>query len=129
MVIVWEDDFKIPIYKQYIKLIITNNIPLWIEEAGITPTEDPRRSGAIILNCLDIPSIPVDFIILFDIDCLYEGKVAHESLHLTAQIMREIGMPLTIDSEEAYAYLIEYISNVIRKKLIKYKQSNGYTNT
>lgn len=35
--------------------------------------------------------------------------VAHEALHATAYIMRFVGIRFTKSSEEAYAYLLQYI--------------------
>lgn len=35
--------------------------------------------------------------------------IAHEALHATAYIMRYVGIRFTKSSEEAYAYLLQYI--------------------
>lgn len=38
------------------------------------------------------------------------ATLAHETLHATAFIMRKAGVPFSTDTEEAYAYLIGYIT-------------------
>ena len=45
------------------------------------------------------------------------GILQHEIFHATDQILRYIGINLTDDSDEAYAYLIEYITREVYKKL------------
>lgn len=42
--------------------------------------------------------------------------VAHETLHATAHMLRQIGMPLTPDSEEAYTYLQQYLIKEIANR-------------
>lgn len=48
---------------------------------------------------------------------LYPGytaeDIAHEAVHATARHFRYIGQPLTIDSEESYAYMVGWITKVI----------------
>jgi hypothetical protein len=50
------------------------------------------------------------------------GTLAHEALHATCHILRLSGVPLTIESEEAYTYLQGYI---IRKIAWKGWAKNG----
>lgn len=45
------------------------------------------------------------------------GNLAHEIFHAVEFIMERIGMRLTIDSDEAYAYLIGYITKEVYKRL------------
>ncbi len=42
-------------------------------------------------------------------DSGYCGWIAHEAMHLTTEICRQIETPLTAQTEEIYAYLLEYI--------------------
>lgn len=44
------------------------------------------------------------------------STISHESLHITAQLLRTSGMMLTIASEEAYAYLIGFIAKKIESR-------------
>ena len=43
-------------------------------------------------------------------------QLHHEVFHAVAWIMRDIGMAMTEPSEEAYAYLMDYIVRLIRKR-------------
>lgn len=42
-------------------------------------------------------------------DSGYCGWVAHECMHLTTEILRQVETPLLPETEEVYAYLLEYI--------------------
>lgn len=44
-------------------------------------------------------------------------SVVHESLHLTAHVLRKAGLSLCEDSEEAYTYLHGYIVTEILRKI------------
>ena len=45
-----------------------------------------------------------------------EDILLHELFHVVALIMRKIGVKLTEESEEAYAYLNQYLFNEVKKK-------------
>ena len=45
------------------------------------------------------------------------GVLQHEIFHAADQTLRYMGFKLTNDSDEAYAYLIEYITREVYKKL------------
>lgn len=45
------------------------------------------------------------------------GTLAHEIFHIAYFILNKSGMPLTEDSEEAYAYLIDYLTKIIYSKI------------
>lgn len=47
----------------------------------------------------------------------WHGQLAHEIFHAVEFIMERIGMKLTFDSDEAYAYLIGHITTEIFKRL------------
>jgi len=50
------------------------------------------------------------------------GCIAHEVFHATTFIMRRVGMKLKLDvSDEAYAYLIGFLTKEIHTKLKLYK--------
>lgn len=42
-------------------------------------------------------------------DSAYCGWVAHECMHLATEILRQVETPLLPETEEVYAYLLEYI--------------------
>lgn len=41
------------------------------------------------------------------------GTLAHEAFHVTYDILKRVGIPLSNDSEEAYSYLIGYITECV----------------
>jgi hypothetical protein len=43
------------------------------------------------------------------------GIVAHEALHAVVFLFKKIGIDFTYESEEAYAYTLEYLTNQILK--------------
>lgn len=45
--------------------------------------------------------------------------MVHECSHAVMETMRRIGMPLTVESEEAYTYLLDYIVRNILEQFIK----------
>ncbi len=49
------------------------------------------------------------------------GTVAHEVFHLAHHTLAKYGFKLDYSSEEAYAYLIQYVVNEIMAKLFKWK--------
>lgn len=48
------------------------------------------------------------------------STVAHESFHATAKVMYDIGSNLSDESEEPYAYLVGYITNLVVMTLQAY---------
>ena len=52
-----------------------------------------------------------------------DGTIAHEALHTVGQLMRDRGLKLTEDSEEAYCYLIEWVVDYVHKAIDKHKKS------
>lgn len=52
----------------------------------------------------------------YDISC-----IAHEAFHLTYSILTQVGVKLTKESEEAFAYLISYLTNEIAERLLHLK--------
>lgn len=115
-----EETFKIPIYGYKVLLAIVEDIDEYCEDLKLEIKSD--KCKAIII------AIENKFILVFQKDRLHENLIVHESFHLTAQVMRLIGCSLTDESEEAYAYLQEWIYKTVRFKTIKFKQ-NGNTDT
>lgn len=60
----------------------------------------------------------------------FNQTLLHECFHLTAQVMRACGVELTRESEEAYAYYMEWVFNECltrRNKFIEKQQQVGAT--
>lgn len=53
----------------------------------------------------------------FDEDPVHYGFLAHEIFHAVEFVMERIGMKLCIKSDEAYAYLVQYLTTQIYTKL------------
>jgi len=64
-------------------------------------TTHKMRSGCILIRFKD------------DID--NPGIVAHEALHAVVFLFKKIGIDFAYESEEAYAYTLEYLTNQILK--------------
>lgn len=47
----------------------------------------------------------------------WHGNLAHEVFHSVEFIMERVGMKLTIESDESYAYLIGYLTTEIYKRI------------
>lgn len=64
-------------------------------------TTHKLKTGAILIRFRD------------DIDDA--GIVAHEALHAVVYLFKKIGIEFAYESEEAYAYTLEYLTNQILK--------------
>lgn len=64
------------------------------------------NGSKFILRLKDYPSTNDDY-----------SYLQHEIFHIVAFIMEKITMPLTDESSEAYAYLIQYLTKKIYDKL------------
>jgi hypothetical protein len=107
-------------FDQNSKVIITNDTLLalkYVREQGhdTTITKADFESRGICFFFEDyspimwLPSIPVT---------PEETAIAnHELMHLTVNIMNWAGVPLTEESEEAYAYELQYLSNQFYQKI------------
>ncbi len=57
-------------------------------------------------------------IVEYPVSCLDYGNLQHEIFHAVTFIMDRIGMKLVVEeSDEAYAYLVSYITTEIYKKI------------
>lgn len=50
-------------------------------------------------------------------DKLNFGLIAHELFHCVSYIMKHVDIPLSEESEEAYTYLIGYLTEMIHREL------------
>ena len=67
-------------------------------------------TNASIIRLKELPQTPADF-----------GTLAHEIFHIVTFIMDRVGMKLAIEvSDEAYSYLIGYLTEQIYKATNKY---------
>ncbi|WP_270546562.1 hypothetical protein [Butyricimonas paravirosa] len=71
-------------------------------------------TGQLVLYMPNVPKRIDDFVTL-----------NHEIFHCTILILKRIGVSLSDDSEEAYAYLYEYITKMIYSKTAKFSSSSS----
>jgi hypothetical protein len=76
---------------------------------------DDNSNGAITLTAGN------KFAIVLRKNHLFVPEIAHEIFHAVCAIMRYVGMTLTEESEEAYAYANDYILEECIKKLTRLK--------
>lgn len=108
--------FKVPMYNYDISIILTDDLEVYCREQLSHEVE-----VCPIANVFDFrgKDYPVDFLVVFTPKAKGEDTIAHEVFHLTARIMRYIGCPLTEETEEPYAYLQDYLTRVIKNKLLR----------
>ena len=98
--------FKIPIYNIKVKMVICKSIGDYCERNFDRDVGEPR---AILFNFLKCKK-DYDFLLLLHEDDLGEEIINHETFHLTYKILKFVGVKLSDNSEEAFAYLNDYIS-------------------
>lgn len=92
----------------------------WIEKNqdrdDLKPNHKPKEGGGYLYT-----QLPCGYVMMFGhgneswIDVV--GLVVHESTHLAHYVLNRAGLTLGPDSEEAYTYLIEKITEEILRKI------------
>lgn len=62
-------------------------------------------------TCLRLPKIPYT--------CQDYGILAHEIFHAVDMVLRRMGITLSADSDEVYAYTIDYVTKEVYKAINK----------
>lgn len=83
-----------------------------LEKQGVLWSDQLEYSGAGRFAMLQ-NNMGVVRLYRLPIDAEDYGTLSHEIFHAAEYILREIGMPLSLDSNEAYAYLIGYLTKEI----------------
>lgn len=121
--------FKIPIYNFKIKLVIVDSIAKYTIDNKIYTTCSDNYF-AIVIDLTESKDYTHEALILFTPDSTVPNTIAHEAFHICCLIMRSRLCTLTESSEEAFAYLLDYIVKELNLNLIKLKQlNNGNTDT
>lgn len=117
----WEIEFEIPIFRTRIELKVVENVKTFVKSEY---NDDIIEHDAILYN-----DNSGNLILILDrVKGVKENTLVHESFHITCAIMRYIGSKLSMNSEENYAYTIDYVYKLLRMKTIKLKQQeNGST--
>lgn len=79
-------------------------------ETGSQGTTGLLSNNALFIRLLHSPTTPE-----------YKGILVHEVFHVTSILLRSRGMSLVKESEEAYAYLLEFIYRKIVEKVEELK--------
>lgn len=111
-----EVTFKVPIYKTKVKLVVCDDINKYAKENNIDSTGVDYY--AIVYEFYDYPNVPFDIIVLLPTD-VKSNTIVHEAFHIAVAILRKIGCNLTESSEEAYAYLNEWLYTKIVKTILE----------
>ena len=86
-------------------------------------TQDLKRSNAM---CINIHS--KSMLILVIPFTVTAGVIAHECLHLARMILRNRDIPFSDDTEEVYAYLLDYLVEEITEMVKSVKRSRREKN-
>jgi hypothetical protein len=103
---------KIPIYKGYIVIIISNSVQLVNEQFPYLDVKEEIYASTFSSQFKRYPSA---FILLnFNHDeKLDHGVIAHEVFHASNIIMKDRQLLPDVDNDESQAYLIQWISNQV----------------
>lgn len=118
---------KIPIYGDLIKITLTSNIAEYCKENYL---EDQKSTLQGCVYDLTSYEHDIDYEVIFQDERANERNLVHETFHIVARIMRGLSVQLDENSEEIYAYLLDYLYNRIRTETIKLKITrNGDNDT
>ena len=119
---------KIPIYNFKFKLVLVDNVRDYILENKIY---DICSDGyKVLVIDLTESNNGYDCLVVFSEEAIKGNIIAHEAFHIAALALKTRGVQLCNESEEAYAYLIDYLYKVLALQLLKLKQEkNGNTDT
>lgn len=122
----------IPLYRVECELLVTDNLNL---AAGVLNLRgDDSIDSAYLSLCsgLTVPTqggSPIIWIRKFNNSAEDISVLNHEILHATFCILLDRGLTVSIDSEEAFTYLLQYISLQFYTNLLNNEQQNKeYTN-
>jgi hypothetical protein len=113
---------KIPVYNTKIRVVITDDFNKFAKLNEISE-QDLSVYSAVCFNFFKYKR-DFELIVIFKENPKY-GEIVHEVFHLTCDTLRNVGCSLTEESEEAYAYLNEYLSKVIQNIVLKDKINNN----
>jgi hypothetical protein len=104
----------IPIYDCECTLVVTKKYKEAVVEAGYHQAVCP--TGAITLS---YPDSPMHYVMIFHKEAISPGHIAHEALHLVHKIMLDVDIGLSLKDDEAQAYLLGFIVDLIHQAIQK----------
>ena len=94
---------KIPIYRTWVKIYVTNNFRKKADQLQLGLTLENATMEGVTIACQN------GVIIILLEPKFTPGILMHEILHAAKAILRHVGIPISDHSEEAEAYLVTYI--------------------
>lgn len=107
-------EFRVPIYGTKIKIVVNEDINKYAKDNDIDENDINHR--AVVYNFFDYKRT-FDLIVLFNIN-VKSNDIVHEVFHLVCYIMKHVGCKLSDESEEAFAYLNEYLYKKITSIIV-----------
>lgn len=106
-------NLEIPIYKVVLNILVADSVPKALKWLGADKECDKEfLDGA---NGIFYISDKGHWIVAFNYKKLCHGTISHESFHAVSAIMRKKGVVYGEKSEEAFAYLLDYLVTEIYK--------------
>ena len=105
------------------RIYVTDDPQAFVRKYNRHAPDDARMTVSELNTCvgmaahLDSPTNSPVFIIYLRADS-DDATLYHEALHMTHYVMDYSGAPLSIESTETQAYLMTYIADITRKKLL-----------
>jgi len=110
----------IPIYDCTVYLWVTKNFQSACQKSGYS--EAALASNAAVFRYPDKPGV---YSVIFHKDAISPGNIAHEALHLLHDIMEYVDMGANTNDDEAQAYLIGFIVDLIHQAIEGQTQKGG----
>lgn len=106
-------EVDIPLYRTQCELLVTSNLNLAAEVLNLRGDGSIDNAYLSLCSGLTVPTegkSPIIWIRKFDNSAEDISVLNHEILHATFSILLDRGLTVSIDSEEAFTYLLQYIS-------------------
>jgi hypothetical protein len=119
---IWQDDLLV-IFTTDIKQSIVNRIKRY--KLKETPPDEAENAAALFVNVRSTEKLNQAGWLIFNMNLIDEGTIAHECFHAASNILRHRGFQLAMENEEAFTYTQEYLINEVRrhskKAVLKFK--------
>jgi hypothetical protein len=114
----WKTKFKVPIYDCIVRFVVTDDVRSSIKKLppSLTETYDEEDDTCTGIYFSKWP----DYAIVLRDDKRADGAVLdHEIGHVARKIMEDIGFKIEADNDEPLAYLEEFLTRMIHKRIKK----------
>jgi hypothetical protein len=117
---IFVDNIQIELYHTWLNIFCGESVYLCLKETktlGNTRKSDWEHTDGVFW----IHNESNRWFIAFNWNKLTHGTIAHECFHATCGILRRKGIFLTEQTEEAYAYMIDFLVTKTTEYLKQYK--------